>query len=231
MAFPNSEKAFVFSWCTGYSLASLQDHSQLKVDGAVRICFITTQVYRMYVVADAEGYHYWPFVFEDGMWRKLHKHLWVVGSPKPGDFKDEGQLWESLCFQMVEQFRSSVEGFYDEHPTKDEVLQRLGVGAKVGRLDELRYSWHSTDVQDDEEWDGAVEIVCNDGSLLIPYKGSEDCNPNCTLITKYATFYPDSLVQSTVQRANCWMDKVSSAMRNMHWSNVRLYLEHKGGQA
>lgn len=230
MAFPNSEKAFAFSWCAGYSLASLQDSGwYAREEGALRVCFITTQVYRIYIVVDEDGLHYWPFEFEDGMWRKLHKHLWVVGEPRAEDFVSESALWDALCFQMVKQFRSSVESFYGDPPTHEEVQARLGSGLQVSVLDTLRYTWHTVYVQEDEEWDGAIEVLCADGSLLIPYRGEHLLASR--LLTEYATFYPDSYLQSATNKVSKLFDNIFSAVRNLHWSNVRLFIESKGGHA
>lgn len=228
MFFPNAEKAFAFAWCNGYEFDNIHDGSLAKVDAlSVRVCYMTTQVYRIYLVFVESRFEYWPFQYRDSVWRKLNQHSWAVKDVSDADLESLSSLQQALSFQMILQFRDSVDGFYYEFPEPQVVLDSLGPQATVSTLDALRYTFHPAVVQDDEEWDGAVEVQCKSGVLLIPFKESED-GQRC-LVRRYATYVPDSKAAHLAQRIYKKVSNLVSPVRDLHWSNLRFLVESRGG--
>lgn len=224
MSFHNSKKSFVFKWCGTHTLESVSNPELIQASKHTRLCYITTEIYRIYLVAGYGSLAYWPFQLVEGVWVKLHNHMWVVADVEDQHLHTEDTLWEAMCFQIVKQFRSSVESYYADAPKGREVLMRLHPGDSVDALERLRYTWHYIDVQEDKEWAGAVAVVCSDGELLLPYKLTNDKE----LLLEYATFYPDKPLQGLTSCVSGCIEKISSIVRNLHWSNIRLYIEFKG---
>lgn len=229
MIYYNADKAMKFEWCNGYSFDSAKAVAGAKMDGMVRLCFLTTEVYRMYLAyIPGSGYEWRPYVYRDNALRLLDHHLWRI-RPVPDDiWESEEKLRSALEFQMVLQWRNSPEGYYDQHPSAEEIMASLGEHATTETLDFLRYTYGMADVQRDPEWDGAVEVFCDEGSLLIPFVGGED-DAVKSLLLGYATFVPDSRVGYAATKFVRALDRVSSWLSNVHWSSIRSRVDRVGG--
>lgn len=225
MIFYNAEKALVFSWCPDWDLSALQGILSKRTDEVVRICFMTTQVYRIYLVSTPEGLCYWPYIYSNNAWRLLHRHLWKIRDVALDSLSSKEGVYKALEFQMVLQFRDSIEGYFTNLPTAEQITASLGDDPTLGLLDYYRYTYYGADVQEDDEWDGAVEVHCDGGSLLLPYFEAEDGEKH--IIAEYATYVPDGVVSNLVRKVTSIFDSAISAVQNVHWSNLRLRVEKR----
>lgn len=229
LIFNNADKAFQFAWCRGYDLSSISELRGAKVNGMVRLCYMTTEIYRVYLVYDESARFSWrPYTYRENAWRLVPQHSWKVRAVEEGDLVSEKALFKALEFQMVCQWRSSVEGWHDELPSPESVRACLGDAPTTQTLDYFRINYYEVEVQHDPEWDGAIQVLCSTGTLLFPYWDDPDGGPR-KLVTKYTTFIPDSRVEQAVTGGARFIDRIVSAVQNLRWTNFRLLVDNIGG--
>lgn len=216
----NADNAFRFSWCTGYDFESIKNAKFNISTKFTRLCYLTTDTYRMYLIYSRDlGYVWRPYLFSDNTWRVLDKHLWNIKDVSPDALSSEQSLREAIEFQMVLQWRNSLEGYYDTAPESSKILALLKTHPYMEALQEFRLTYCPADIQRDPEWSGAVEVFCTDGSIFIPFKEADSGEEK--LLLKYATFVPDSIVDSIANKITGIIDSIISRFKNIHWSDIR----------
>ena len=220
---------FEFAWCTGFDLSTAQGlRPYNRVDDLeLRLCYISTQTNRVYLIHCNKGYVYVPFTYTGGGWRKLYDHLVKVKDFEPSDLDTEYALKAKMEYNLILQFRSSAEGYYDEHPKASDIISRVKDGMTVNDLHNMRYTVYDASVQEDKEWDGAVKVLCDNGWLLYPYLESEDGEKY--LITEYVTKAPDSVVQSALEEIGSAYGQLETMLRSIHFSTIRRLIDKIGG--
>lgn len=229
LIFNNAEKAFEFVWCRGHSMDSIRGLRGTKVNGMARLCYMTTEVYRIYLVyGEGKQFSWRPYVYREHAWRLVPQHSWRVRQVDEENLISEKALRKALEFQMVCQWRSSVEGWHGELPSPESVRACLGEAPTTQTLNYFRINYYEAEVQHDPEWDGAIQVLCSTGTLLFPYRNDPAGGPR-KLVTRYTTFVPDSRVEQAVTRGARFIDRITSAVQNFRWTNFRLLVDDIGG--
>lgn len=220
------EQTFDVCWLNAQSVETLpQAIAATKGDSrTVRLLYIGTQLTRVYVLSRNGVASFVPFAYQEGCWTPLFIHQWRVDRWDDKFLASEEQFYEYLERQMLLQFSACVTGWYDNPPSSSDVLSVLVDGDTVETLDYYRFSSYSVEVQRDPEWDGAVQVLCDGGTLLLPYAGQDK-----QLILKYATFVADSVGTKVSGVLSGVMDKCFSFFGNLHWSNFRYRINQIGG--
>lgn len=228
MTFCEGRSVYEFEWCTGATYEELKGYLQnSRLPEFKRLCRVSTSASRVSLEIVSGKLQYAAYSYRDNRWRSVYRHNSNLTEFCVEDAQTEDKLRECMVYQMTRQFRDTALGFYDEPPKKSEVLHSLREGDTVARLMELRYTVYPARVQQDEDWDGAVSVVCFEGDLLLPYK---QCGGEQRLILKYATFVPHSKVEAATTKCNSWFDSVESLFSNIRWSTLRSKLNSLGGK-
>lgn len=221
-------KCYVFRWCNGRAFEDITARAGLKSDPLNppkpdRYLYVGTQKSRIYLVHDGKKFLCEPYVLKNNSWQKLYAHKMHVRDVTPEAISSEDALREFLSFQMLLQFRNSVEGFYDDPLSAKEILAALPEDATTETLERLRYTYYEADVQRDPEWDGAVDVLSAEGHIYIPYRVGEDGERH--LIVKYATFSPYSHAQMFISKVSSGIDHWLSKFGGLRWSEIRSRIE------
>lgn len=219
----DTAKAFKFVWCRGASFGNLVSGA----DCSGFICYISTERSRIYLVGCEGKLEFRPYEFTDNAWRPLNKHQWVVDTVSADCLKSEDALLRTMEFQIIKQWRDSITGYYYDAPEAEDILARLGDNSSTATLDTLRVTYFAAEVQQDDEWDGAIQVPCKAGVLLLPYRFVDNSKQ---LLKVYATFVPDSPTYGLFKLCRKVFCAAESALQNLHWSNLRLHIEKVGGK-
>lgn len=223
LIFHNAEKSFDFKWCSKYNFEYVRWLCQESPDiQPCLLCYLTTESTRLYLKYDERHFSWAPYVLVNNSWRVLNRHQWKVCDVISDNLSTESELVRALELQHVRQWRDSITGYYSEFPDRRYILSALGESPHLETLEYLKITYYSADVQDDPEWDGAIQIHCRNGILLIPY--SIDTEGSKMLIVHFATFVPDSAFTSFCTFVHRAIDAVESFFRNIHWSAIRTLL-------
>ena len=218
------KSTYVFQWCRDWNWDSISTN-EVTVD--TKVCFAGVSNKRVYLVKTASGsYLYRPYVFDDNSWRMVFPHEHRVRPVKPDDLESQDNLVVSLELQMTLQFRDSVEGYYDTFPSMSEVCSRVTSLFTCEDLDRIHLTFYETEVQEDPEWDGAIRVLCSDGCVLYPYKEVDNTRH---LLAQYATKVADSKLSAFSASVVSFVNKLTSAVTSLHWSDLRRQLDHLGG--
>ena len=226
----NDPNAFQFEWCFGFTFENFQQKVEKFGHRMARICYISTEVYRIYLVhSEDSGFFYCPYMLANNAWKMLPRHNWHVKDVSTIVFSSVQELRRSLEFQIIYQWRDSIEGWRCSPPDHEEVLDSAKDGDSLDVLRRQHIRFYEAEVQQDPEWDGAVQIWCMDGILLIPYvNGDTDKDP--VMLMRYATFIPDSKVKCIGSKVSKFIDKLTSSVQNIRWSYIRNFVNGIGGQ-
>jgi len=211
------------TWQTGESFETLKANIGVKREKAQRFVTIAVQKERICLMLNTEGAPYYaPYVHEEGAWRPVNARDIKVDAVSEHALVSEENLDAALHRQMLLQFRDSICSYYDEYPDADTICATLDADPRMSTMCRYRYVFHLTDVEDDPEWDGAYNVYCAKGSLVIPYverEPEEIDDPR--LLMQHATFIPDSGMANVAGKAGGFFGRIGDAIRNLHWSNVR----------
>lgn len=220
------ERNFNVVWAEGWRREiALEFIEKTKGNPAeLRICTISTQHHCVSLVAtDGKG-KFVPFEYRENQWRKLYPHKWRVDKFDPRCLESEEEFQRVLERQMLLQFPDQAIGYYDEFPSAEAIKGNLREGFRVCDLAAYRYTVYEANVQRDPEWDGAIQILCDGGCLLVPYYGEQKY-----LIPKYATFKADSVGDSLLSKVGAFFEGISGFFVNLHWSDFRRHIDELGG--
>ncbi len=218
-----SNNAYKVTWHNGWDFNFLQHRREDRFETLVKIVTIQVQKARICLVCSNTGLQYVPYVYIGSVWQKVVKRDLKVEAVSPLIFESEESFKEGLERQMLLQFRTSMVGFYDDFPPRDEILQVLRAHPTMSRMRAMRYTFYKVKVQDDPEFDGAFEVYCKEGSLIVPYRNNED--GDATLIIKWANFRKNNDPESVLDRVGQKLDGISGFFGNIHWSNIRSKIE------
>lgn len=219
----DTNNAYKVTWSANCSFDRLKVIDLSKLSSAMRLATIQVQKQRVCLVADYSGYRFVPYEYINSVWKPVNTRDIRVEKVTPEMFESEEIFNENLKRQMMLQFKESVMGFYSDLPGKDEILRVISANPKKSTMREARYTFYKARVAEDPEFDGAFEVHCSDGTLIVPYVGNPDEDPE--LLVKYANYIKGSDATSRLNRLGRWLDSVVGFVGNIHWSDFRTMLE------
>lgn len=216
--------AYLIKWDGDFTFDKFKALNPKSLESPTRIITIQVQKERVCLVASSEyGFMYVPFYMQDGTWRRVPARDLRIEAVPDAAFTNEESLKESLTRQMMLQFRSSVAGFYADLPSHREVLSVITAHPRKSTMRAAKYPFYKITVVEDPEFDGAFEVYCNGGSLIVPYVG--DPESDATLLPEYANFVKNMDYESVFDRIGQRLDGLAGLFSNFHWSNFRTKLE------
>ena len=216
--------AFEFKWCRNYTLAdvlSAQEGTQTNP----RFCFLGTDEKRIYLVGHAKGLYAVPFVRNGQQWRPMFAHQMKTVPPDKHDLRSQGTLIDYLQKQMLEQFSDSIGGPIEEIPTASTLVRHLETLGTLESLKRTSLPWVYASVEEDPDWDGAIDITCSDGVVTVPFKKGENTTP---FVLEYTMFTPYSKLKHTYGRVKSKMTGWLSPLRSFHLADIRHFIEETG---
>ena len=213
-----------FSFLPEVTLETIRDLLGSKTAEPRRVCYITTSHSRIYMwVVDGE-LRLIPYAHSNNAWRELYRHEWNIAPINPNILDSEEALIAVLEKAMARQFKDSVMGFYDELPDRHAVLLSLKEGSTVASMKRLQFSVYETLVNKDPDWDGGVEIMCKDGSIVVPYKWTvrdSENHEHKLLLAEYAMFVPDNLIKAVAIKMESLRGKIERIFEGISIINIR----------
>lgn len=218
---------YKFGWCYGYNFNSI---SSIISDANVtrqRLCYLSTEIYRIYLMYSkspvGNNFSWVPYQYRDHQWEVLPYRLRRTQPVKPEELLTESSLVKAMQFQMALQWRDSMEGYYYNQPSYEEVKRALSTYATTDTLEFLKLRYYEVSVEEDPEWEGAVQVLCAEGYILYPYRKST-AGSQRILLTQYATFVPESRVEDLARKGSDFLNKLESLFNNLNWSDIRFKL-------
>lgn len=218
----NNRVNYAFSFCRGATYAAFVSGVR---DGSTvsRLCFIGVEGLRAYLSLH-QGVPSLSF------FRKAEK-TWehVTRVPRERRLDLRTMLHDARGFEseLVETFfyayPRAEESYYDDMPNHADILTLLYSAPTESRAKELRLicSWDEQTTVDDA--DGVVTIVCEDGTVCIPY---DTCKRERVFQLERAKFHPDSFFAAV---AESFFDKcyaVKSRVQSLTFSGVMSRIEN-----
>ncbi len=216
----NKDSRSLFSFCTRWNFP-LARIAVGRKNCMARLCYVTTQQYRMYLQLSASGLSYIPCIKEE--------HQWITDDllprvPQP-EFKilfhDVVTLQRVMTEHFFLQYPKAEECFFESLPTTEEVMMALSSNPKGEELSARFYLFHTEEDKDVDDGDGVVVILVEEGRLMLPYSYLEGRSKDYTLQLYRAKLHPDSL---TIYYGNkFWklVDKAVDTLRGVSWGNFR----------
>lgn len=226
MTLVDFDNTFVVTWASGWRREIAEEFIRRTKGSSqpVRVCTVSTQHHCVSLVASNGTAHFEPYEYSENQWRKLYSHRWRLDEFDFECLKSDEEFKAVLEHQMLLQFPDYTMGYYDDFPTVEQIKCSILDGYCVDDLRKLRYSYYEAEVQRDPEWDGAIQILCEGGWLLIPYFGDERY-----LIPRYATFVPESVGVTFLDKFGTLFDRIVGFIGNLHWSDFRRHIDELGG--
>lgn len=223
------QDSYKFQWNNGYSFDRLKSVPLAHLEGAMRLATIWVQKARVcFVVSRERGFQYIPYLRQNEQWVRVPARDVKVDSVTDAIFESEEVFIAGMERQMLLQFRTLMTGYYEDYPTQDTIKEEVRKDPRKSTLIQQKYLFYVANVQRDEEFDGAYEVYCDGGFLLIPYVG-DPAKENVKLLVDYANFVPGMDSETLLERWGKRIDKVSTVFSNMHWHNIRNAIERLWG--
>lgn len=219
------QNSYKFQWNNGYSFSNVQRVPLSHIDGTMRLATIWVQNARVCLVVSKEkGFQFVPYTRQNEQWVRVPARDVKVDSVTDALFQSENTFIAGMERQMLLQFRTLMTGYYEDYPTQEEIIATIKKDPRKSTLVQNRYLFYVANVESDEEFDGAYEVYCDGGILLVPYIG-DPSKENVKLLADYSNFIPGGDAESRLERWGKRIDKASSIFSNMHWHNIRNALE------
>lgn len=217
---------YIFSFCPGVDY-NFCISGERKSTGAKRLCYVTTQKYRQYLVCCGDSLYYTPYVKREHQWFevKLKERVSQINTKRMLSSKE--CLRQYMVSDFFVQFPEAEECFFDSLPTCREVRSALYDNPYGSEIQKKFYIHicHKDDLSVDDA-DGVVDILCEEGTLSIPFrdctvKGVEDFK----LQMYRSLLHPDSKLVYFNQCFWELLDNLCSKLRIISWSNLRRLID------
>lgn len=216
---------YVFNFCTRWNF-TLSKMAIERQNCMARLCYVTTQKYRMYLLLSPKGLRYSPCVKGENQWLPVPVEK-RVPTPDGARMFDNPEVLEN---QMKEdfflQFPEAEVTFFENLPSCQEVRATLELNPYGAEMSKRFYMFTRYDEVEVEDADGVVDVLCEEGILSIPFT---NCNPelrNDFELQMYRSLlHPDSKIGYANQLFWGFVDNISSNLRSFSWGSVRRLID------
>lgn len=214
-----------FAYCTHWDFESICEALD-KGNKSARVCFVTTQAYRLYVFISANSLKLIPCVRSENQWITVSLLNRVTVPSAEELFSSVEHMKDSLTELFFRQFPIAEESFFTMLPTAKEVTGML-TSSPYGRTMAANFLVYSQDGETFvEEADGVVSILTEEGNLMIPYdKVTEDGIYDIKLQMYRAKLHPDSYIEYFGNKIWECTESFSSVLRELSWSRFRRFVD------
>lgn len=210
----------VFDFCTRWNFPL----AKIAVDRKncmSRLCYVSTQKYRMYLSLSRKGLEYIPCIKEEHQWRPVDV-LRRVPKPDAAElFRDVITMEQKMTLHFFMQFPEAEVSFFDNLPTAEEVQHAIANKPFGDVLMQNFYMFHRDEDKAVEGADGVVVILVDEGRLMLPYTYENGRNHDYNLQLYRAKLHPDSYVSYYGNKFWRVVDNVVSSMHDISWGNFR----------
>lgn len=216
----------VFNFCSRWNVQLARMAVQRK-NCRARICYVTTQSYRMYLVADPKGVHYAPYVRGEHQWSAVSLRERVTAPDPEAIFKTYDTLVQTMTSDFFTQFPHAEECFYDILPTAVEVERVLKKKPTGAALSENFYLFVRDDDCGVEDADGIISILVDEGTYMLPFSIPD--NPalqEIMLQPERGKLHPDSVAAQISNAFWGGFDAFFSGIASLFsWSRFRRFID------
>lgn len=211
-------RTYRICWARGVDINLIKELQSNLSQQSKALVEISTQTMKITLhFKSGVGFRFVPRRYVDGAWAELYPHETLVKSVTDEMLVSTESVESALVNQMMLQFRSSMEGYYDSRfPAVDQVLAAISSDPWTHILNDNYYVYYLSDIEEDPEWDGGYEVYCEGGKLLVPYMETSKTmlsgDPDYMLLAQHATFVPDNPVG---HYAGHWLDKVRDRLSSL----------------
>lgn len=189
-----TDREFTFNFLKGQSLDSLKSYRH--VQDFVKVCYITTKVYRMYLCIRNGFLIYTAFVRKNNQWRSVPV-LKRTPSPSTLSLASEANLENDLARVFSIQFPKAYESYWEDLPSFDEVMSRLRQSLYETELKQYHYRFVNDGHVEVDDADGITTIFCSEGQIMVPFDYVLHNNiPDLKYQVDRALEHPDSSILS-----------------------------------
>lgn len=179
----------VFAFCTQWDFATAKEAVEVG-NPVVRLCYVTTQKYRLYLVLDGLSLRYSSCVKEEHQWITTPISSRVMPPQKDTLFQSCGCLQQVMTKAFFLQFPTAEEGFYDFFPPYKDVISVLESNPTSKALRTHMYNYSCDECRTVEDADGVVSILVEEGTYMVPYEYDSDSSAEFTLQVYRGKLHP-----------------------------------------
>lgn len=213
-----------FSYCVPWTFELAEDAIRKGIYRS-RVCYVTTQGYRLYLSVSGRSVTFSPYVRKDNQWIAVKINSRVVLPSVLKLFRSPDTLERVLTETFFWQFPKAEESFYDSVPSLAEVEKVLATSPLGSVLTENYILFDLEENCGVEEADGIVSINVEEGVFMMPYDHSEvDGIPDIVFQVYRGKLHPDSKVSYANERAWDIVDSIVDKIRAFHWSDLRRHI-------
>ena len=209
-----------FYYCSDWDFSNLSE--DFPISSMMRVCYVTTQVYRIYLVLSPCGVNLHPFMHVENKWirRKLSDRITV---PTLEEFREsEEKLKETMTSLLFLQFPKAEESYFETLPHGEEVLKLL---RKNSVLSEVRNNFlvNATRFQGKNDEKGIITITIEEGVLTVPMERNDE--GEYVLQVERAKIVPDGKVSYMFNKFSEFVEDLVSKAYVISWITFRRVIE------
>ena len=212
-----------FYYCKGWDFSKISGRPSIQV--TTRVCFVTTEVYRMYLALSPCGMELQAFVHNENKWVKSQLVSRVTVPSFEDITKDEDTLSKTMTSLLYIQFPKAEESYYAELPKADEVLSKLRMNPKVAELRSNFYVFNTKYPHSVNHSEGIITVNVEEGNLVIPFFVDED--GETILNVESSSIKLDSRLTFLFNKFGDIVDFVAGKMYLFSWITFRRFVEDK----
>lgn len=187
-----------------------------------RVCFVSTQEYRMYLVFNMKTLELHPYTRVENKWiaGKIREDVPLPNVIKY--FRSEDALKEELTCAFFKQFPKAEECFYGDLPKYRDVLHALTNSPTCECLNSNFYLYSLDDETTVDDADGIVTILVDEGEYMLPYTKT---NSGLSIQVYRGKLHPDSCIGYLSERFWDKVDNLIVGIQSLSWSGFRRFID------
>ena len=156
---------YIFKFCQGLDFNSISDKAFSR---RTRLCYISTEQYRMYLCGTTNGFALSFFRKDNNQW------ICVRQSTRLKDFSfvipfSEEELIDYLLRLFYMQFPEANETYWGFLPTMGLIMEMLYLYPTVSEMEYHHFKCIPDLSVEVDDADGIATLVCSDGVVMVPF--------------------------------------------------------------
>lgn len=156
-----------FKYCNG---VSFNDIKSGNFKNNMRLCEVSASLYSLYLVSSESGLILMPYEYKEHQCKKVLTDFRLKEFSIYYCLKTEDYLVSELKKMFFYQFPSAEISFYNNLPSKEEVLYLLNRRPTISEVEFRGYTFYTESRITLQEAEGIIYIDVHNGRLRIPYK-------------------------------------------------------------
>lgn len=216
---------YIFAFCTSWDFASAKKACAIGMS-AVRLCYVTTQKYRLYLTLHGSVLEYYPCVSTEHQW--IPATLLSRVAPPEGAvlFTSAMTLEKEMTKAFFVQFPMAEESYYDVFPTCRELLSILDASPNSCTLKAhlLRYTCDERRAVEDA--DGVASIYVDEGVYMVPYEYINSESDEFVLQMYRGKLHPSNQLAYWTDRVFEQIENVLGSIGSIRFGRIRTFINN-----